>query len=159
MLYAPGMTSSTCADFSVGLRERPAWAEWLEELVSSQEGLFPRSNTPPGHRGEPYLAAFADASLEVYCAALYVLWEVEGGVVFFCLLIAKVRLTALKGTTIQRGDLCAIVVMTHLLLLAALHLANPIHRISMNVHAFGLCYQCLGEVWLVLPALLAEQSQ
>ena len=61
----------------------------------------------------------ADASLEAYCVLVYVLWETEGGSVSSRLLISKVRLTALKGTTIQRGNLCAVVVMAHLLLLAA----------------------------------------
>ena len=37
-----------------------AWAEWLEELLSLEEIFFLRSTTPPGHKDEPSLAAFAD---------------------------------------------------------------------------------------------------
>ena len=118
-------------DDEIPAEERLAWADWLEELVGSKEIFFPRSTTPPGHTGAPSLAAFADSSLVAYCAAVYVVWQVEGGVVSR-LLLAKCRLTALKGTTIPRGELCAVVVMACLLLLAALNLATPIHRISMS---------------------------
>ena len=119
-------------DDEIPAAERAAWADWLQELVMSEEVTFPRSTTPPGHRGAPSLAAFADSSLVAYCAAVYVVWEVEGGSFTSRLLLGKCRLTALKGTTIPRGELCAVVVMARLLLLAALHLATPIQRISMS---------------------------
>ena len=48
---------------------------------------------------------------------VYVLWETEGGSVSSGLLISKVRLTALKGTTIPKAERCAVVVMARLLLL------------------------------------------
>ena len=119
-------------DDEIPAAEQLAWADWLQELVTSEEVTFPRSTTPPGHRGAPSLAAFADSSLSAYCAVVYVVWEVEGGSFTSRLLLGKCRLTALRGTTIPRGELCAVVVMARLLLLASLHLATPIHRISMS---------------------------
>ena len=119
-------------DDEIPAAERLAWADWLQELATSEEVTFPRSTTPPGHRGAPSIAAFADSSLGAYCAAVYVVWEVEGGSFSSRLLIAKCRLTALRGTTIPRGELCAVVVMMRLAVLASLHLATPIHRITCS---------------------------
>ena len=119
-------------DDEIPAAERMAWADWLGELAAAEEVTFPRSTTPPGHRGAPSLAAFADSSLSAYCAAVYVVWEAEGGAHSSRLLLSKCRLTALKGTTIPRGELCAVVVMLRLAVLAATHLATPIHRISLS---------------------------
>ena len=81
------------------------------------------------------LTAFADASLTSYCAVVYVIWPLVSGAHETRILITKSRMIPKEGITVLQAEMCGVVIMSRLVVLASLHLAGQIQRISMSTHS------------------------
>ena len=105
--------------------EKALWGRWARKLLEDSLVYFPRSTKPTDAKGRPGLAGFADASLDAYCAVVYVIWDKEDGSKSSRILLAKCRVAPLHGTTIPRAELQALIVLLRLLKAAASAVAEP----------------------------------
>merc|ERR1712127_194620 len=94
------------------------WAEMFTEHLASESVGFQRAVTPAGAVGQPWLIPFSDGNLSAYCAVLLVRWRVreEGQEekIVARTLIAKCRVSPLRGTTTPRAELQAVLVALRL---------------------------------------------
>ena len=86
----------------------------------------------------PRLVGFSDASMLALCAVVYVIWTNDQGVHHPRVMTGKCRVAPLVGTTIPRGELQALVVVLHRLVLAVTE-AYPYKFRSIDVFTDSLC--------------------
>ena len=105
-------------DKDMPLDEKQRWGELLMEVLDNGVITFARAAAPP-EGADVEIVAFADGSLEAFCAAVYVVWKQPGAQETYgsALVMAKSRLTPLTGTTIPRSELSGLVVAYRLALL------------------------------------------
>ena len=93
-----------------------AWKRWVQRIQRGPAVTFPRTTRPQGAVGKPSLVGFSDASMTATCALVYLVWETkEGEETSAKLLISKCRVTPIKGMTIPRAELQAMVILLRLI--------------------------------------------
>ena len=127
-LYSVSIKSGWDADLPVG--EKSLWAAWFNELLDAPEIICPRSTRYPGEVETVRLAGFGNASEVGLCVAVYVIWMDKQGLGHPRLLLAKCRVAPLRGMTIPRGELQALVILHCLLLVVAETFPYPLMSIS-----------------------------
>ena len=77
---------------------------WLQDLAKETAITMKRTARPKEALGKPRLAGFSDASSQAMGAVVYDIWDTPEGPVPQ-LLLAKVRVTPVNGTTVPRAEL------------------------------------------------------
>ena len=93
----------------------PPWVKLLTELLSMPRVEVPRSVKPKDSIGSPELFIFFDGSTDAYGASVYVRHHTETGFQS-SLLIAKARVTTVRGTTTPKSELSGLLIASRLLL-------------------------------------------
>ena len=107
----------------------------------------------------PSLAAFADPSLTACCAVVYVVWPLASGRHKARILIAKSRMTPKKGIAVPQAEMCGVVVICRLVVLASLHLARQIKRISIFTNSECVVSAIQKDGHTILPYWQARVSE
>ena len=97
------------------------WVEIITNLLRVGEIEVARAVRPEGMKDPPELIGFADGSLLAYACAIYIRWtkiksnpdDPDRYVVK--LVCAKARVTAVRGTTAPRSEMCGFLILTRLL--------------------------------------------
>ena len=119
---------------------RPSWISLLSETLSSGMLKFPRSVRPKNAVGGPVLVGFGDGSFAAFAASVYVVWQSKCDHKYACsghfsssLLCAKAKVTPLRGFTVPRSELSSGVLVSRLLLTAAIALSKLEEKPSNSV--------------------------
>ena len=126
-LYGEGAPSW---DDDLPAEEKEQWVAWLLQLAREGSVAMKRCVRPIGAKGEPILAGFCDASVSAMCAVLYVVWDTEERTESR-LLLAKVRVTPLHGTSVPRSELQAMVMLVRILVVVVRAAAFTSRRMTL----------------------------
>ena len=85
---------------------------------------------PEGARGQPSLAGFSDASASAMCAVVYVVWDATPHQEAR-LILGKVRVTPLHGSSVPRSELQAMVMLVRILATVLRAAAFSCTRVSL----------------------------
>ena len=86
--------------------------------------------------GKQRLTGLSDASNEAMCAVAYNIWDTPEGPVPQ-LLLAKVRVTPVNGTTVPRAELQDMVMLTRILITAANASAAKLSKVTLTTDSFS----------------------
>ena len=112
---------------------KAAWIKLIAEAVQAGEHIFPRRSRPDKIVGNPRLVGFGDGAFPAYGGCVYQVWEyscedyascdndecggAEGGGHFAAFLVlAKGRVTPLRGYTVPRGEMSGGVLVSRMML-------------------------------------------
>ena len=116
-------------DIPPSLRE--SWITIIVEALVADRLTFPRSASPDNAVGGPVIVGFRDGAFAAFAAAVYLVWRVAcdhgddcDGHYQSALLCAKAKVTPLRGFTIPRSELSGGVLVSRLVLTAAIALSR-----------------------------------
>ena len=116
-------------DIPAGLRE--SWIQLIVEALLAGGLSFPRSTRPHDVVGGPMVVGFGDGAFAAYAAAVYLVWRLPcdhgeecQGHFSSSLLVAKCRVTPLRGFTVPRSELSGGLLVSRLVLTAVLALSR-----------------------------------
>ena len=95
--------------------ERRLWVRWLMELEKESGVTMSRCVQPEGAIGELSLAGFSDASASAMCAVVYVVWDATTHQETR-LILGKVRVAPLHGSSMPREELQAMVMLVRIII-------------------------------------------
>ena len=113
------------------------------ELAEETGVAMDRCVRPEGALGEPSLAGFSDASTSAMCAVVYVVWDATPHQEAR-LILGKVRVATLPGSSIQRSELQAMVMLVRILTIALRAAAFTCSRVSLGTYS-ACCIAALGR--------------
>ena len=110
-------------DDEIPSEQRQSWLDVMTEALVQQELSFPRSTRPDLATGEgPVVAGFADGAVPGYGGCVYLSWPVsnsDNGGLFFetQLVFAKSRVCPLRGYTVPRSEISALLLLSRMMLI------------------------------------------
>ena len=117
---------------------------WLQDLAKETAIIMNRTVRPKEVPGKPRLTGFSDASSQAMCAVVYNIWNTLEGPVPQ-LLPHPLRVTTVKGTTVPRAELQAMVMLTRILITAAKASAAKFSHITLTMDS--LSCQATLKIW------------
>ena len=111
---------------------RQQWVDLMVETLECPVLPFPRSTRPPNAVPGlgPSVVGFSDYGKIAYEARVYLRWQLAESTELYCarLAICKAKVPPLRGLTVPRGELCALTLLSRLVLSVVIALQKLDHR-------------------------------